>query len=133
MINFSFAGLRPALPPYGAVPLVSSKWVPNVCPQWCWITRTVHLAPRCCIYLSPQSIQTCNVFLGRHTCTHAHTTSWECRPRLPCHKVWVKVSRKATSSHPCLLITCHFAIRACEAQAKVWSKPQTVPPCRQVR
>jgi len=35
-----FAGLRPAPPSYGAVPLQ------NVWPQWCWITKTVHFASK---------------------------------------------------------------------------------------
>jgi len=84
--------------------------------------------PRCRIFLSLQSTQTCNAFLGRHTCTHAHVACGDRRPWLPCHKVWVRVSHEARRSHPCLLVTFHFAIGTCKAQPKIWAKPQAVTP-----
>jgi len=37
-----FLGLSATIP--SLCPSHLPTWVPNVCPQWCWITRTVHLA-----------------------------------------------------------------------------------------
>ena len=43
-------------------------WVPNVCPQWCWITRTVHIANNATgndTYLSQDQLGLPNSFRNR--------------------------------------------------------------------